>query len=158
MHVRESVLTHCLWVQLSQSWQGWGRSRNGWNSSIYAQRMLVQAGRNSHTLHTHTNKPANRLLPLHHSPSKTTHVKRRMQPTNIVYIRRHPSSVQAHKQMPACTNKHMYVSTLTILFLYIIKDLAAHHPYGFKRTVLVSLIYWASIKSALLWRVITVYF
>lgn len=37
--------THCLWVhEESQSWQGWGHSRSGWNSSIYAQRTLVQAG------------------------------------------------------------------------------------------------------------------
>lgn len=54
MYVHESVWTHCLWVhEQNQSRQEWGRSRNGWNSSIYAQRMLVQAGRDSHT-HTHT--------------------------------------------------------------------------------------------------------
>lgn len=50
MHVHDSALTHCLWGhEESQSWQGWGHSRTGWNSSIYAQRMLVQVGRDSHT-------------------------------------------------------------------------------------------------------------
>lgn len=42
--------THCLLPhERTQSWLGWGHSRNGWNSSIYVQRMLVKARRESHT-------------------------------------------------------------------------------------------------------------